>query len=227
VSDPSETLIERIRVWVRDHSGTIRESLFVLAQQHCGLEARDASTVSWATIEAFIARAGRTPDPDRDFAMLLGTFRQTIFSRFPASIPRLGALRTLPNRPDVLEALREFPGGLMASLPEVDLSDWRNAVLAVLPGRSGPEPRTPWVHPPGGFGGPPAEEGDPSSPVPALVSLLFDPDPEVRLDAARALALLGPEASEAADALRVVLEDPDRDVREAARAALEMMGEQA
>jgi hypothetical protein len=90
VSEPAEPdIFARLRGWVRDHSGAVRDSLTLLL-----------------------------------FAALLEAFRRTARSRFPL---QTDTLRTLPNRAEVREALREFPGGLMAHLPGIDPEDWLGA----------------------------------------------------------------------------------------------------
>jgi HEAT repeat protein len=56
--------------------------------------------------------------------------------------------------------------------------------------------------------------------IPALAGSLRDPDPRVRLEAARVIGRFGPRAAGAVGALREVLADPDSEVRKAASEAL-------
>jgi transglutaminase-like putative cysteine protease len=67
--------------------------------------------------------------------------------------------------------------------------------------------------------------GEPA--VPALVSALSDPDPKVRLQAARALARIGPPARDAVPALTRALDDTDLAVRANAARALGQIGPNA
>jgi HEAT repeat protein len=68
-----------------------------------------------------------------------------------------------------------------------------------------------------GFHSPPAREA-----VPALSnSFAQDPDRQVRVNAARALGLMGPVARDAVPALRAGLRDADERVRDAAAEALQ------
>jgi HEAT repeat protein len=68
-----------------------------------------------------------------------------------------------------------------------------------------------------GFHSPPAREA-----VPALsASFVQDPDRQVRVNAARALGLMGPVARDAVSVLRAGLRDPDERVRDAAAEALQ------
>jgi HEAT repeat protein len=67
-----------------------------------------------------------------------------------------------------------------------------------------------------------ARIGSPS--VPALVTMLRDPDAELRQDAARALAKMGTDASRALPELIVALEDKDEEVRKEAARALGEIG---
>lgn len=60
--------------------------------------------------------------------------------------------------------------------------------------------------------------------VPFLVETLEDPDPEVRMYAARALAMMGQAGQEAVPALIQHLRDPDERVRRASARALGQMG---
>lgn len=60
--------------------------------------------------------------------------------------------------------------------------------------------------------------------VPTLISTLNDPNPRVRAEAARALARIGPEATEAVQPLIARLDDPDEEVRQAAARALGQVG---
>ncbi len=60
--------------------------------------------------------------------------------------------------------------------------------------------------------------------VPALVAVLRDPDPELRQNAARALARIGPDASEAVPELIAALDDKDIGVRKYATRALGEIG---
>lgn len=63
--------------------------------------------------------------------------------------------------------------------------------------------------------------------VDPLVQTLADPDPAVRLAAARALAAIGPEAERSVPALIRALEDRDEAVRQAAARALGQIGPSA
>jgi hypothetical protein len=63
--------------------------------------------------------------------------------------------------------------------------------------------------------------------VPALVGALSDPDPKVRLQAARALARIGPPAKDAVAALTRALDDSDVAVRANAARALGQIGPEA
>jgi HEAT repeat protein len=67
-----------------------------------------------------------------------------------------------------------------------------------------------------------ARIGAPS--VPALVAVLRDPDAELRRDAARALARMGSDASEAVPDLIAALDDKDQGVRRNATRALGEIG---
>jgi HEAT repeat protein len=70
-----------------------------------------------------------------------------------------------------------------------------------------------------GFYSPPAREA-----VPALsTAFAQDPDRQVRINAARALGLMGPVARDAMPALRAGLRDPDERVRDAAAEALQLI----
>lgn len=60
--------------------------------------------------------------------------------------------------------------------------------------------------------------------VPALVRTLDDPDANARVQAANALARLGPAAADAVPALTEALDDPDPLVRQAAARALGQIG---
>jgi HEAT repeat protein len=60
--------------------------------------------------------------------------------------------------------------------------------------------------------------------VPTLISTLNDPNPRVRAEAARALARIGPQATEAVQPLIARLDDPDEEVRQAAARALGQVG---
>ncbi len=64
--------------------------------------------------------------------------------------------------------------------------------------------------------------GTPS--VPALIAVLHDPDPELRRDAAQALARIGSDASEAVPDLIAALDDQDASVRKFATRALGEIG---
>jgi HEAT repeat protein len=63
-----------------------------------------------------------------------------------------------------------------------------------------------------------------ASSVPALVDVLHDPDPELRRDAARALARIGSDAREAVPELIAALDDKDAGVRSFATRALGEIG---
>jgi HEAT repeat protein len=67
--------------------------------------------------------------------------------------------------------------------------------------------------------------GEPA--VPALVGALTDPEVNVRIQAARALARLGPPAKDAVPALTKALDDPDIGVRQNAARALGQIGPDA
>jgi len=60
--------------------------------------------------------------------------------------------------------------------------------------------------------------------VPKLVEALQDPNPQVRMLAARVLARIGPNAVIAVPTLQHLLEDPDGEVRRAATRALGQIG---
>lgn len=102
-----------------------------------------------------------------------------------------------------------------------DSDDWRNAVLARLPGRPGPEPPTPWVHPPGDRAPVPGARREEPAPLASPILSLFDGDPEVRAHAATVLA--SSPSAEAIAALRAALHDPDEQVKDAVRAALKVI----
>lgn len=59
--------------------------------------------------------------------------------------------------------------------------------------------------------------------VPALISVLSDPEPELRRWAATVLGRIGPDAVDAVDSLRQTLRDSDADVVRAARLALDQI----
>ena len=60
--------------------------------------------------------------------------------------------------------------------------------------------------------------------MPALsAAFAQDPDRQVRVNAARALGLMGPVARDAVPALRAGLRDPDERVRDAAAEALQII----
>lgn len=67
--------------------------------------------------------------------------------------------------------------------------------------------------------------GEPA--VPALVSLLQDPDPRFRALAARTFWGMGKKAREGVPALAAALADPETEVRQAVAMALENMGDAA
>ncbi|HVA47205.1 MAG TPA: HEAT repeat domain-containing protein [Pirellulales bacterium] len=60
--------------------------------------------------------------------------------------------------------------------------------------------------------------------VPALLDTLADPDPDVRAQAAHALARMGQKAEPAVPALIHALDDPNQDVRQGAARALGQIG---
>jgi len=65
------------------------------------------------------------------------------------------------------------------------------------------------------------------SPTPGLVGQLQDPDVQVRRQAVRALAKMGPAADGAIPGLTSALHDPDSEVRRTAAVALGNMGAKA
>jgi hypothetical protein len=213
VSESFEELLGRMEAWLAGAGQSLLDSLRRVARDWCGLSDEDAALAARVTIMSFVREAGRTPDLDTDFRMLMDFFKKELKPRVEKH-DIFNGFRTLVSdidRESLLEALEKFPGGLRANLPDVGTRDWQNAVLASLTRRPDPERTSPWVHP---------DLTEPPPPVHVLLERLFDADPAVRREAAKQLARHGPAAEPALDALTQALSDPDRGVRVAVRRAI-------